>query len=116
MAVNSESREFSSAQTTASTPGPSRMLSSNGATTPPTILQSSFAARVRRSRAGGQRSDPEDDIDAVAVDLDALDQGPDQVTLERPVDLGHPPLHPLGEVLEPADDQGQGRPQGGFIP
>jgi hypothetical protein len=79
-------------------------------------LQSSFAARVRRSRAGGQRSDPEDDIDAVAVDLDALDQGPDQVTLERPVDLGHPPLHPLGEVLEPADDQGQGRPQGGFIP
>jgi hypothetical protein len=91
-------------------------LANKGEIGPPTILQSSFAARVRRSRAGGQRSDPEDDIDAVAVDLDVLDQGPDQVTLERPVDLGHPPLHPLGEVLEPADDQGQGRPQGGFIP
>src|SRR3954452_16760881 len=84
--------------------------------TPPTTLQSSFAARVRGSRVGGGRSDPEDDVDAVAVDLDALDQGPDQVALERPVDLGHPSPHPLREVLEPADDQRQGRPQGGLVP
>src|SRR3954453_23533877 len=92
------------------------MLASSGLATPPTTLQSSFAARVRRSRVGGGRSDPEDDVDAVAVDLDALDQGPDQVALERPVDLGHPSLHPLREVLEPADDQRQGRPQGGLVP
>src|SRR4051794_28718812 len=92
------------------------MLASSGLAAPPTTLQSSFAARVGRSRVGGGRSDPEDDVDAVAVDLDALDQGPDQVTLERPVDLGHPSPNPLREVLEPADDQRQGRPQDGLVP
>jgi RNA-directed DNA polymerase len=80
-----------------------------GVTTPPTILQSSFADWPRRPRARGRRSDPEDDIDAVAVDLDALDQGPDQVALERPVELRHPPVDLLREVFKPADDQRQGR-------
>src|SRR3954453_3418395 len=92
------------------------MLANSGLVTPPTTFKSACAARVRGSRVGGGRSDPEDDVDAVAVDLDALDQGPDQVALERPVDLGHPSLHPLREVLEPADDQRQGRPQGGLVP
>src|SRR4051794_791287 len=88
-----------------------------GATcTPPTTLPSSFAVRVRRSGVGGGRSDPEDDIDAVVVDLDALDQGPDQIALERPVDLGHPSPHALREVLKPADDQRQCPPQGSLIP
>src|SRR3954447_17317525 len=87
-----------------------------GVVTPPTILQSSFAVWPKRPRVGGGRSDPEDDIDAVAVDLDALDQGPDQVGLERPVDLGHPSPNPLCEVLEPADEQRQGRPQDGLVP
>src|SRR3954449_11489930 len=87
-----------------------------GVATPPTTLPSSFAVRVRRSGVGGGRSDPEDDIDAVVVDLDALDQGPDQIALERPVDLGHPSPHALREVLKPADDQRQCPPQGGLIP
>src|SRR3954469_22209564 len=92
------------------------MLASSGLATPPTTLQSWFAARDKGPRVGGGRNDPEDDVDAVTVDLDALDQGPDQVALERPVDLGHPSPHPLREVLEPADDQRQGRPQGGLVP
>src|SRR3954452_15197457 len=87
-----------------------------GVAAPPTTLQSSFAARVGRSRVGGRRSDQEDDVDAGAVDLDALDQGPDQVTLERPVALGPPSLHPLPEFLEPSYDQRQARPQGGLVP
>src|SRR4051812_17210325 len=94
----------------------STTFESMAAFTPPTTLPSSFAVRVRRSGVGGGRSDPEDDIDAVVVDLDALDQGPDQVALERPVDLGHPSPHPLREVLEPADDQRQCPPQGSLIP
>src|SRR5690349_1115012 len=92
------------------------MSASSGLATPPTTLPSSFAVRVRRSGVGGGRSDPEDDIDAVVVDLDALDQGPDQIALERPVDLGHPSPHALREVLEPADDQRQCPPQGSVIP
>src|SRR4051794_22983014 len=94
----------------------SAKLSRGCVSTPPTTLPSSFAVRVRRSGVGGGRSDPEDDIDAVVVDLDALDQGPDQIALERPVDLGHPSPHALREVLEPADDQRQCPPQGGLIP
>ena len=94
----------------------SRGTPQGGVITPPTILQSSFAVWSSWPRVRGGRSNPEDDIDAVAVDLDALDQGPDQVALERPVDLGHPSVHLLREVLEPTDDQCQARSQGGLIP
>src|SRR4051812_20667991 len=94
----------------------STTFESMAAFTPPTTLPSSFAVRVRRSGVGGGRSDPEDDIDAVVVDLDALDQGPDQIALERPVDLGHRSPHALRDVLKPADDQRQCPPQGSVIP
>ena len=92
--------------------GSRRGTSQGGVVTPPAILQSSFAVWPKRPGVGGGRSDPEDDIDAVAIDLDALDQGRIRVALERPVDLGHPPLQPLREVLEPTDDQRQARPPG----
>ena len=40
------------------------------------------------------------------VDLNAFDEEPDQVTLQRPIPSGHALLHLFGEVFEPADDQG----------
>ena len=45
-------------------------------------------------------ADPEDDRDLPVVDLDALDQCPDELPLGRPVGARQPILHLQGERLE----------------
>ncbi len=87
-----------------------------GITTPPTIWQKAVLVRVGRIGCGEGGVDAEHDIDVVLVDLDPLDQGADQLALHGPVNVGHPVVDPLGEVLKTSDDQRQRRLQGRLVP
>jgi hypothetical protein len=49
------------------------------------------------------------------VDLDALDEQPDQVALQRPIRSGHALLDLPCKVFKPTDDQRQGSAQRGLI-
>jgi hypothetical protein len=42
------------------------------------------------------------------IDLDAFDEKPDQVALERPIRSGYVLLDPFCEVFEPTNDERQG--------
>src|SRR3954471_10098124 len=59
--------------------------------------------------------DTEDDVDFVVVDLDAFDEKPDQVALQRPIWSGHALPDLFCEVFEPADDERQGSAQNSLI-
>src|SRR3954470_19745562 len=86
-----------------------------GVISPPTILQKAVlpaAARV----AGGGWVDAEDDVDVLAVDLDALHKEADQIPPLMPVQPVHAGVYPAGEVLKTADDEGQRRLLSGLVP
>ncbi len=53
------------------------------------------------------RADTEDDVDLPLVDLDPLDQRPNDTTLGRPVQLVQPVMKGAREVLQVTDDQPQ---------
>src|SRR3954447_23660086 len=63
-------------------------FASSGEITPPTILQTSTLLGTGRQRCRWGR-DTEDDVDFVVIDLDAFDEKPDQVALQRPIRSGH---------------------------
>src|SRR3954469_13451583 len=52
--------------------------------------------------------DTEDYVDFVVVDLDAFDEKPDQVALQRPIRSVHALPDLFCEVFEPTDDERQG--------
>src|SRR4051812_47794876 len=75
----------------------SAMLASSGEATLPTIWQT-----IPRGMLGTHVvTDPEDDRDLPVVDLDALDQRPDELPLGGPIGGRQPILHLGGERLEP---------------
>lgn len=74
------------------------------------------AVWVWRPRAGERRCHAQHHVNLLPVDLDALDQQPDQVPLRAPIHHGHPLPDLPGEVLQPADDQRQHRELRRLVP
>src|SRR5215212_5072621 len=62
------------------------------------------------------RSDAEHDVDAPAINLNALDQKADQIPLQRPIDSRHPIANLPREILKPAHDQREGRALRDLVP
>jgi hypothetical protein len=50
-------------------------------------------AGTRRVRSGRRRIDAQDDVDLLAIDLDALHQKADQLAALMPVQVRHPVVH-----------------------
>src|SRR4029450_7568512 len=72
-----------------------------GVATPPTMLQNApRGARFKRALFS-----PEHDLHPAFLNLHALDQRADDITLASPVDLFQPALNFRCEVLQPTDDQ-----------
>jgi len=63
----------------------------------------------------GRRINPEHDTDLLLVDLNALDECPNDLSTSQPIGFMQSGLHSCGKLVEPTQDQRQCSLQTGFV-